>query len=425
MKNESVVSIIGGTVWGNRGAESMLVTTIGMLRLSLPTVRFYVFSYYPDKDRQLIQDQQIQVLSCQPLMLLTQHFFAAFIAWLLKKAGLHIPSTSFFKVAKALDESDILLDIGGITFSDGREKYLPFNILTIWPAILLDIPVVKLAQAVGPFRYWLNRFAARVFLFRCEYLFARGEKTAEYLNEIDYPKDKYQVTADIAFLYQPGFSLSHENDKKVDRLIEVLQENINAHKKTIVFSPSILVETESSKKGLDYSSRFFEIINQLGSKEYQYIFMPNATREHSRKSHNNDLLVIDRMRNRAFAGEISIEHWNAIHWIDFDINTASIRWIINMANALVTSRYHAMISGLSLGVPTIVIGWGHKYHETMAFFKMEKYSIDFSDSERNLVGIILSAIQNEKKIHQQLRKNLGGIQYLSEIQFQFLEKELS
>ena len=55
MAKEPVISIIGGTIWGNRGAESMLVTVIGQLRASFPNARFNVFSYYPAKDRELDQ----------------------------------------------------------------------------------------------------------------------------------------------------------------------------------------------------------------------------------------------------------------------------------------------------------------------------------------------------------------------------------
>ena len=143
----------------------------------------------------------------------------------------------------------MLLDIGGITFSDGREKYLPFNILSIWPAMLLGVPVVKLAQAVGPFNDPLNRFLAKIFLFRCAHIFARGEKTAEFLRQFNYPSEKFDTVADIAFLYEPEFSLSTENEDRVSSLIQRMEAAKKQGKKIVVFSPSILVESESRKHG--------------------------------------------------------------------------------------------------------------------------------------------------------------------------------
>jgi len=150
------VSIIGGTFWGNRGAESMLTTTIGVIRQNLPNARFVVFSYYPKKDRSLVKDDRISILSAKPISLLFRHFFPAFFAAFLHKIKVDIPKNKFFNIAKALSTSDLLLDIGGITFSDGREKFLPFNILTIWPAMILNVPVIKMAQAVGPFKHPIN-----------------------------------------------------------------------------------------------------------------------------------------------------------------------------------------------------------------------------------------------------------------------------
>jgi polysaccharide pyruvyl transferase WcaK-like protein len=316
----------------------------------------------------------------------------------------------------------VLLDIGGITFSDGRGKYLPFNILTIWPAMLMGVPVVKLAQAVGPFHEIFNRLSASLFLKKCRHIFARGEKTAEFLQDLGYPAEKTDLVADVAFLYQPEFSLSFENEERVTALLKKVKD---AHKPVIVFSPSILVDTQSKKKGLDYAAKFYELIERLGADRYHFVFIPNASREGSEKKHNNDLLALVEMRKRAEEGALSAEVIKAIDWVDYDINTASIRAIIAIADVLVTSRYHAMISGLCLAVPTVVIGWGHKYKETMAYFDLGEYSLDFGAAVMDLPGIVQTALNHKEEIHQQIEKNLENVREKSGIQFTFLKEELS
>jgi len=50
---------------------------------------------------------------------------------------------------KSLSESDAVLDIGGLPFLMGGLIFLPYNILTLWPAILLKVPVIKMSQAAG------------------------------------------------------------------------------------------------------------------------------------------------------------------------------------------------------------------------------------------------------------------------------------
>ena len=127
MGKNPTVSIIGGTIWGNRGAESMLTTVIGMIREDYPQARFNIFSYYPKTDRALIEDEAITVLSGKPASLVTRHFFGALVGAFLKLFKIKIPGSSFFKIARALDASDVLIDVGGITFSDGREKFLPIQ----------------------------------------------------------------------------------------------------------------------------------------------------------------------------------------------------------------------------------------------------------------------------------------------------------
>ena len=420
-----VISIIGGTIWGNRGAESMLVTTIGRLRGTFPDARFNVFSYYPAKDRELIKDDHITILSGKPLSLSTRHFFGALVGAGCKKIGVGIPKGEFFNITRALAASDMLLDIGGITFSDGREKYLPFNILSVWPAMLLGVPVVKMAQAVGPFTKPLNRFFAKLFLFPCNHIFARGEKTAEFLHKFNYPKDKFDTVADIAFLYQPEFSLSNENEDRINSLIVSLQVVRKQGKKVIVFSPSILVDSESQKKGLDYTGRFLDVIKTLGSEDFHFVFIPNATREGSEKVHNNDLVTLFQMKTAWEVAQIEDNLSGEVDWVDYDINTSSIRQIISQADVLVTSRYHAMISGLALDIPTIVIGWGHKYKETMAYFGLEEFSLDFGAGDTDLSAIISKILQSPKTFKDKIKKNLPYVRSLAEKQFDYLKRVLS
>jgi len=425
MKEYPVISIIGGTIWGNRGAESMLVTVIGKLREMHPGTRFNVFTYYPAKDRELVKDGSVTILSGKPGSLVTRHFFGAILLSLFKMIGLKAPKGNFFKIARAISDSDLFLDVGGITFSDGREKYLPFNILTIWPAMLLGIPVVKMAQAVGPFRHWLNRISAKIFLFRCKQIFARGEKTAEFLKDLNFPEEKSVTVSDIAFLYHPEFSLSNENSNKVGDLLRWIRQERSNGKKVLVFSPSILVEHESRKMGLDYAEKFLEVIRNLGTDSYSYIFIPNATRESSDKAHNNDLLVINQIQEIAGKGGLSEKALLAVKWVNYDINSASIRRIISEGEALVTSRYHAMISGLALMIPTVVIGWGHKYRETMAYFDLEEYSLDFSDPAIDLTRKVMTILEENSSVRKQIKSYLPEVKAKSETQFTYLSRMLS
>lgn len=409
MSKNLVVSIIGGTIWGNRGAESMLVTTIGMIREKFPNAKFNVFSYVPSKDCQLVNDKNITILSGKPVSLVTRHFFGALIAGLLKVLKINIPKSNFFKIARALNESNLLLDIGGISFSDGREKFLPYNALILWPSMLLGVPVIKIAQAMGPFKNPFNHIFAKLSIPRCKHIFARGEQTAEHLKELGIPQDKWEIATDIAFLYKPTYSLSIENKQKVDLLLAKLKDLKKQKKEIIVITPSILVETESEKKGLDYKAKLFEIVKFFQKGNAHFVFLPNATREGSEKIANNDLLTFQRMQ---LAAKDIFDESNIganFDWVTYDVNTASIREILSFADWLFTSRYHSMISALCLGVNLVVIGWGHKYKETMDYFELGNCCLDFNDEHLNLGTYLSAIVKEEENIKQLLKKNKNAV----------------
>jgi coenzyme F420-reducing hydrogenase beta subunit/polysaccharide pyruvyl transferase WcaK-like protein len=418
------IAIIGGTIWGNRGAEAMLVTTIGRIREVYPQAHFNVFSYYPQHDRELINDPQVRILNSKPISLVLKHFPFALLEAMFNLIGIHLPGKILPKEVKALRESSVLLDIGGITFSDGRELFLPFNMITIWPAMMLNTPVVKMAQALGPFQNPLNRLAARLFLPKCDHIFARGEKTADHLAQLPLDDKKWDRVVDIAFLYEPEYSLTNENEERVNALELELKRAQETGDRILAFSPSSLVLKESEKRGTDYPLKFLDIIRSFQNESCRFVVLPNATREGSDKERNNDILAIQTIRARAQA-ELSTELNEKIEWMDFDINTRSIRRIIARSDVLVTSRYHAMIAGLSLAVPTVVLGWGHKYAETLADFGVQHFSADFNDPAVDFISLVKEALEKREEIHTQIDAGLKRVRSISETQFKYLEKFLN
>jgi coenzyme F420-reducing hydrogenase beta subunit/polysaccharide pyruvyl transferase WcaK-like protein len=415
LSTRQIIGIIGGTVWGNRGAESMLVTTIGRLHELYPDAAFKIFSYSPTRDRQLVHREDLDILSCKPASLVFRIFPYAVLCWIFKKIGIRIPDNILPLPARELRNCGILLDIGGISFVDGRELYLPFNILTIWPAMLLGIPVVKLAQALGPFHHPINRMVAKIFLPRCKHIFARGEIT--FRNLRDLKLDNFTQVSDLAFLYKPVFNLSDENENLVHAFEEKLTILKNEKKRIIVLSPSSVIY---EKTGERYLKQLLDLVRQLDKEDVHFLFLPNSTRAGIEKPRNNDIYIVNLLRQLA-RSELSEPTWSKMHWVDWDLNTRSLRRLISLADLLLTSRFHAMVSGLSLGVPTLVIGWSHKYIETLTDFKLERYAADFDDRLVNLADLAKELLQNANLIRQQLAGSLPDVQISSEQQFFYLE----
>lgn len=422
MPSERTIGIVGGTIWGNRGAEAMLVTSIGKLREFFPDAKFNVFSYYPEKDRQLIQDEAITVLDSTPMRLVFQHLPFAFVFWLLKKFRVELPANLLPLPVKALRSCDLVLDISGISFSDGREIYLPFNILIIWPAILLRISVIKLSQALGPFDNPLNRLLGKAFLQACTMVFGRGQTTEQHLNTLGIPKSKWNVAPDIAFLYKSEFSLSRENTEKVKELSTKLVALKKKKARIIGLSPSAVVFNKSEKAGRDYLHLFIELMQQLGPG-YRYVFVPNASRQGHTSSRNNDVFLIDQIQRRSIS-ELSKDIYQKIDFVNYDINTYGSRSILTQCDVVVSSRFHGMISSLCLEIPVIVIGWGHKYKEVLSEFGLQEFAADFSSSQFDLPKAVENLIAEKREIRRKLIRGLSKARANSEMQFEQVRRLL-
>ena len=67
---------------------------------------------------------------------------------------------------------------------------------------------------------------------------------------------------------------------------------------------------------------------------------------------------------------------------------------------LVASRFHAMVSGLAAGVPTMLVGWSHKYAEVL----------DYADlTDGNLRRLFERLEREENQVRRQLQKHLPTV----------------
>ena len=419
--NMQSIAIMGGSIWGNRGAESMLVTTLAKLREKYPEADYKVFSIYPEKDRSLINDPKVTILSSRPASLL-KYFPFALLYWLFSRIGIKIWLPS---AVRQLRDCSMMFDIGGITFAE-RGLILIYNIFTLWPAMLLGVPVSKLSQAVGPFNSPANRFFARIFLNRCQAIYPRGEISAGYLRNLGIKNNQpAAISADIAFLYKPDFSLSHENEDKVKNLSEKLSKYKKDGKTIIFIAPSSVVLKKINSP--QYEHTILDAILKADQPDFQYIFLPNSNRSSSKKSQNNDIFVLNKIKLIA-KNECPPDILQRMYWIDWDLNTLGIRELMQYANLVITSRFHAMVSSLALGIPVFVIGWSHKYQEVLRMFDLEENMVDFKDANSDVLTAMISKNLKDreitrKKIYNSLHSVINSAEYQFETNYIQFSKE--
>jgi len=410
------VSFIGATLWGNRGAEAMLVTAIAKVRSIAPDAHCVIQSYLPDKDRQLCTDASVDVVSATPVSLVLLHLPFSLLDRMLRFINLKWPRSLMPKCVRLLAESAMLLDIFGISFSDGREKFLPFNILSNLPAMLFGVPVVKLSQGMGTFNGYLTRTAAKVILANCFRVFARGIVSEKLVHEIGIQKS-VSVSADIAFLYKSAYSLTTENCAYVADICESAARMKERSESAVMLSVSSVVHGKCKKIGIDYPGIMSACIHWLCERGSSVVVLPNATRESVASARNNDIMVVNEIAD-ILPDSVS----DMTLCINRDINTDGIRRVMQICDVVVASRFHAMVAAVALAKPVLVFGWGHKYEEVLSMAGIPGQAFDYKDlADDTIYASLESLLNDQQSLKNTITQKLPGVEAKAEEQFNWLK----
>lgn len=393
--------IIGSTIAGNKGAASMFMSAVQQLSKVDKQADFVLLSYYPDEDTVLNPYKSVRVLNAKPLRLALVINTSALV-WKI------VPPLRKFIERKVdaigeLAQASVYLDQGGITFSDGREVFLIYNVAIILPALIMGVPVVKCAQAMGPFNNPINKLVSRLFLPRVTRIIARGDKTKENLDTLKLKN--VVLGSDLAFLLEKPSTKDKQSAESAVKLKDFKKDG----KLVVGIAPSIVVKKKMAKAGEDYVAAMVELVESQLAKDRKVILLPHSFRNGEGKKHNNDGPLTLEIANK-------ISDKSNLLTINQELNPEELRHIISSCDVFVACRFHAMISSLSMAVPTLVLGWGHKYAEILKLFGQENYAMSHKDLKvKELLSNLEKVVKNRQKIHEQQTKALPKVIKLSSV----------
>lgn len=400
----------------------MVATTMRRVRERSPTAEFLLLSYYPKADRKLSEGASLQVDNVVPKALLVIYMPFAFLVWLTGLVRLRWPDALLPGPVRRLRACRALLDVSGISFHDGRLGVLIYNVFCIWPALLMKVPVVHLSQARGPFKHPLNRLLSKLFLSACRHSYARGRITAELMAELGLAPHKWSEAADIAFSFRDGDSLTVEGEAETQAALARIQDAKAQGRTVVAVSPSSVVLGKTEKAQIDYLGILARAVRHLQASGRDVIVLPNATRAGQSGLRNNDIPVIEALRERL--EESGDGETDAVIWITHDLNTDGIRSLIASCELLITSRFHAMVAGLSLQTPVFVVGWSHKYEEVLEMFGCSEDAIDFASLDAGLLPALDRMIAACPERRKRIAAALPDVQASSLRQFEQLQERL-
>lgn len=401
--------IVGAALSANKGAAAMAESVVEHLHEYVEPAQFTLLTTYPKDDVTKTRDMpDVNVLGLEPLRLACVEFPIALLAALSR--GLRIPRGWIrSRGCRAILDSDCVIDVAGISFVDGRGIPITvYNALMTAVPLLLGTPTVKAAQAMGPFRTQPNKALAKLILPHLAAICARGAGTREYLDELRL-KNVHDV-ADLAFTLPTANALPASIEERIS----------HCRNQYVLVMPSSVVKGLYQKNGGDYVVAMVKLIEEIrGSTGRTVVVAPHSLRVGKPEGRMNDGPVCDEIIARLNGDPEVIG-------ISEDLYSAELRRLVADSRLLVTSRFHAMISGLATATPTIVLGWSHKYREVLDLFGATEYGLDamaLSDTSR-VVSMVKGALDLHDVLEKQLKAALPAVINQSEENFRIIASVL-
>ncbi|SDI06331.1 polysaccharide pyruvyl transferase family protein [Desulfosporosinus hippei] len=396
------IAITAASYSGNKGAYAMLQSSIKQLKnIYGERLHINLMSVYPGEDKKQAPFDFINIVSCKPEQLL----FVAFPLAILYKLLGWIPFRNKLfkcnKIIKAYLKTDLVIDEAGISFVDSRGFVMnTYAFVCAAVPLLLGVPVVKYSQAMGSFHSRTNRLLAKWILPHLKLICARGEITKKNLAGIGI-EDNVRLCADGVFsMPEDTFSIELVNG--------ICAQDSFYNGKIVSLSLSSVVQDRCAKIVIDYVDVMIGFVDFLNEKDYNVLIIANAAREGKTKPRNNDLLVCDAVYE-------GVRQKDMVRWYPKEMTAEEIREFISHTDVLVGSRFHAMIGALEKRVPTLLIGWSHKYQEVLDMFELGQNAVDFSTLSVDTLKVKFEEfITNKDKTRQNIVKHLNEVKESSQ-----------
>ncbi len=390
------ILLCGGALKGNMGAPAMYDSIIDELKKSIPDPEVTVLSKYPHDDREECEKRGYRMAAFPTIRQLIDGGCFFLFGGLLK--ALHLPCRWTVKKGGALDayfDNDILIDASGISFTDDR-SFSNILINTLWflPALVTGIPAVKLSQSMGPFGKSYVKVLGKLVLNRLDFMVCRGERSYE-LTKAFLKKDNIYNLPDTAFCLRPAEGSERE---------ALLEKYGLRDGEYIAVGPSFVMR-DYFEKGV-YSDILSGALNRIAKiSQRKLLFVPHSwihSAQLGADTVNDDLAVC-----REVAAKLESDNYAIV---TEEVSARHLKALIGGACMAVGSRYHFLIAALSSGVPSMALGWSHKYRELFGEFGLAEYVLEYTGmNAENVKSMAEKLYTNKDEVREQIDGRLGDV----------------
>lgn len=417
------ILITNTNVSWNKGSAAQVISVVCNLRKFVPEVTFTLLSYCSELDLKWCSKYGIRVvgytskryhnkrtmLTLYSIRLLLALLYCALCS-LLRAMNLNTKNiTQHHKYTKAYVEADLILDLSGDSFTNWQAHHGIINALAVLPALLLKKPVVFFSQSIGPFNCWTLP-VARFCLNNSNLVVIREDITKHYLEHIGVNERRLYLAADCAFLLDPI---------PVTGALRISQENGIAGRDLPLIGISVsglMMENARANPVNDYLLVMSRLVDYIIESKNAYVALISHVVAPREWGHDDRYAVRGVYRLLKNKRNVTI--------IEKDYGPRELKGIIGKCDLFIGCRMHANIAALSQGIPTIAIGWSHKYYGIMKRLGMEEYVWDFNSKgfeelkfKVDMLFSLREKIQNQliHKIKNEKRSALRAVKLVSNL----------
>jgi colanic acid/amylovoran biosynthesis protein len=368
------------TVSWQKGSAAQVTSLVHELRKTRDDLRFQLLSHCPEIDAEPARSLGIEVVGPEfPLrasrnrrsVSMLRRRIACMATGRLHRTASWWRAIASEPLAEAYASADFILDFSGDSYRDPPGGFAPAHHVTFLAALATDTPYGLVSQSMGPFHPW-NRPLTRYCLNRARLVYIRERRTREILVGLGVRPDRIQLAPDVAFSLpaMPAEPVWSGEGWAADQ----------TPRPWMALSMSDLTLRLASGRG---ENTYLEGLAQL----CQYV--------HGR--HGGTLFLVPHEINPPYYGSddrsaadrllerIGRPSW--VHSLRGDYDPSRLKGFIGECDILVASRMHAAIAGLSLGIPTLLVAWSHKYAGLMDEIGLDRCVWDQHAPRDLLVGL--------------------------------------
>jgi polysaccharide pyruvyl transferase WcaK-like protein len=229
---------------------------------------------------------------------------------------------------------------------------------TLFAKLIISKPMVLVPASIGYFKNRFVKLMAKIILNQYDLIAVRGEISKKYLQDLGVDRPLVYLADDLGFLL---------DSCSLERTSELLKaEGITPGKELLVgLSPSD-----------EISGWAFPDINDKKKKRVKYIQLMATITDYMIERYNATICFIPNIRNDKLtkgSGDAfvvqqiiqSLKHKNCVKIISNQYSAEETKGIIGACDIYLSSRMHAAIASVSMGVPTVVMTYGLKFDDVI------------------------------------------------------------